>query len=512
MAGYFGELKPRLRSRLVQMNLIVPALFFYWGFPCDKMYGGTLFRLSCAGFFLGNLAGSLLSESPRAAVAFRAGMISNLIASWIVSAWWCFGPIQWICLMILEHSFQMIGVILLCGSRWQVHVIFTFVGSLAAYMSSGDTESADLDCNQDCWVKQALFTVASLVAGMLLVGILNFDALRRKIEALWYVISAPTETFQEDALQAVLQKTAVDMLEGAPHSRTPSSGPSSGSSKSEPGIANPETEIEGLHLIRMVGSGSFGTVHQARYQDADVAVKTINWQANNCKHSKLPEFEAQLGQTLKHTNLVRTIYYRSVISSSSVTTFIVQEWCDMGTLSEFCHDGRAISEATDIFYEICSGGAYLHSKGIVHGDLTSRNVMICSSSCPKGYECKICDFGMSRVLKDDAQYLFTSQLGTVSFMPPELFSLDREMQKLSKKVDVYSAGMLLFQICTGEAPFAKLTAPQIIVRVSKGDSPALPENVPQKCQELFNACVSINPKKRPDFDDLLRLLGAAEAA
>merc|ERR1712217_931537 len=107
-----------------------------------------------------------------------------------------------------------------------------------------------------------------------------------------------------------------------------------------------------------------------------------------------------------------------------------------------------------ILSEVAAGGAYLHSWGIIHGDLTANNVLIKTCISRNGFVCKICDFGLARVLEGERVEIATKQLGTVTHMPPELLTADET--KLTAKADVYAAGVLLWQAIKRETPWKTL--------------------------------------------------------
>lgn len=89
---------------------------------------------------------------------------------------------------------------------------------------------------------------------------------------------------------------------------------------------------------------------------------------------------------------------------------------------------------------------YLHTVGVLHGDLKGANVLLKSTATdPRGFMCKLADFGLSRVLDLDMTHISTHTYGTISYMPPELLS----QGKMTRACDVYSFGMLSesFRLC-----------------------------------------------------------------
>ena len=117
--------------------------------------------------------------------------------------------------------------------------------------------------------------------------------------------------------------------------------------------------------------------------------------------------------------------------------------------------------------------------------------------------CKVCDFGLARVLEEGITELLTSQLGTVSHMPPELIQL--EDKRLSKKADIYAVGMLLYEVTVGEIPYRGMMVPQIILSVAKGKKLCLPECVNEPFREIYDRCTHRDPSERPSADQLVAL-------
>jgi len=282
-------------------------------------------------------------------------------------------------------------------------------------------------------------------------------------------------------------------------------------------------------LVRAVGQGSFGKVYYANWVNSPVAVKIVRWNKMSRKGRGNPIAEADLAVKLAHPNLVCTFKYfyqdmlqteteeedewrRLGIQSKSemLEAWIIQEWCDSGTLTSFCkrplYGEQHKDEVKAMFTDIVSAGAYLHSCNIIHGDLTGNNVLLKSDCSPKGYSCKISDFGLSRILREECSNIQTTQMGTVSYMPPELFDEDLGPAQLSSATDVYAAGIVLWQILTGSAPFAGCSPPQIILRVVTGRGLKLSNDAAEEFMKLFNQCTTMDPTQRPQFNDLIACL------
>jgi len=282
----------------------------------------------------------------------------------------------------------------------------------------------------------------------------------------------------------------------------------------------PKSPFDDVRLLRKVGAGSFGKVYYGLWMGSPVAVKIIESE-NKEKHKRFePAFEAVLSAGMAHPNLVQTFMSSSRTKPQAESvgeddeqteTWLVQEWCDRGTLGAYCNvpriDGAGLVEVLEISMDVAGAGSYLHTRGIIHGDLTANNVLIKTMVTRKGYVCKICDFGLARVLEEDSTDIMTTQLGTVTHMPPELFAVGGGV-RLTAMADIYAAGILLWQALSGECPFKGLTPPQVVVRISQGKGlKSLPLEVPHGLRRVFEACTSRNPAERPTFDQLFKIYG-----
>eukprot|EP00931_Biecheleriopsis_adriatica_P026578 TRINITY_DN1615_c0_g1_i3.p1 TRINITY_DN1615_c0_g1~~TRINITY_DN1615_c0_g1_i3.p1 ORF type:complete len:883 (-),score=131.88 TRINITY_DN1615_c0_g1_i3:106-2754(-) len=282
----------------------------------------------------------------------------------------------------------------------------------------------------------------------------------------------------------------------------------------------PRAPFEDVRLVRLVGSGSFGSVYFSLWSGASVAVKVIKDVEGSINHQNA-DFEAALSASVSHPNLVQTFKHGGRLSAPAqgeddvvipgcYETWIVQEWCDGGTLRQYLvspkFEGKAPpeSESIEILLQISRAGAYLHDIGIIHGDLTANNVLLKSMPTTKGYVCKVCDFGLARVLEDSQEEIMTNTFGTVSHMPPELFQIGPDKQRLTPKADVFALGMLLYQLVTVKDPFANLSAPQIVIQISRGKLPTLPAEVSTHMASLYAKCTNKAPEDRPSFGEIVQ--------
>jgi hypothetical protein len=277
----------------------------------------------------------------------------------------------------------------------------------------------------------------------------------------------------------------------------------------------PRPPFEDVRMICLVGRGSFGRVYRARWDVSTVALKVVEHYQEEAP--TLMAFEGALSASLAHPNLVQTFKYsirdaRGGPEGATMRGFevwIVQEWCGLGTLMQKISNQEIVekggfSEVVEVCAEISSAASYLHSRGIIHGDLTASNILLVERRCPKQYVAKITDFGLARVLDNGASKINTATMGTVTYMPPELFQL--EGSALTKKVDVYAYGVVMWQLCTSGTPFEGLQPTQVVVMVAQGATLELPESVPPPLAQVYRQCVSRNPESRPAFEKVVQML------
>eukprot|EP00928_Gymnodinium_smaydae_P022144 TRINITY_DN1868_c1_g1_i1.p1 TRINITY_DN1868_c1_g1~~TRINITY_DN1868_c1_g1_i1.p1 ORF type:complete len:807 (+),score=187.11 TRINITY_DN1868_c1_g1_i1:79-2499(+) len=284
-------------------------------------------------------------------------------------------------------------------------------------------------------------------------------------------------------------------------------------------VRPPPSPFSSIKLTRMIGEGAFGKVYFGVWLGVHVAVKVIHT-SNSRGNQVETAFEASLSGTLSHPNLVQTFNHSTRAKQRTpgelenmkaeaelleYETWIVQEWCDKGTFDNLCRTSAPFETLTllEIFIEISSAGAYLHSRGILHGDLNGNNILVHSHVCRKGYICKICDFGLARVFDEDKNDVPIDKLGTVTHMPPELFM---GSMTFTRKADVYAIGVSLWQAVMGERPFAGLAYQQILFKMASGATLEIRDDAPEDVITAFKACTAHNPDDRWECEQLVSFL------
>ena len=137
--------------------------------------------------------------------------------------------------------------------------------------------------------------------------------------------------------------------------------------------------------------------------------------------------------------------------------------------------------------DIANGMAYLHSRSIIHRDLKPSNVLL-----SRDHRAKIADFGMS--VANTGQEL-TAETGTYRYMAPEVI----RHESYSSNADVYSFGLVLWQLITRDAPFATMTPIQAAFAVAEGRRPDIPPSCPSRLREIIELCWDQDSHTRPSF-------------
>jgi serine/threonine-protein kinase len=194
--------------------------------------------------------------------------------------------------------------------------------------------------------------------------------------------------------------------------------------------------------------------------------------------------EAQAAGRLTHPNIVGVYDY----GETSDLAYIVMEFVD-GTTLKYLLDRQerfAVADIDRIMQDILSGLQYSHARGVVHRDIKPANIMLTSTG-----QAKITDFGIARIESSSMTQAGTV-LGTPAYMSPEQFT----GQVVTAHTDIYSAGVLLYQLLTGEKPFeGSVTA--IMHKVLNTDPP-LPSRLAVTSPVAMDAVVHRAMSKRPE--------------
>ncbi|CAK9135273.1 unnamed protein product [Ilex paraguariensis] len=264
-----------------------------------------------------------------------------------------------------------------------------------------------------------------------------------------------------------------------------------------------------LEELQELGSGTFGTVYHGKWRGSDVAIKRIN---NRCFVGKPSEEERMRDDfwneaiklaDLHHPNVVA--FYGVVLDSPGGSVATVTEYMVNGSLRNALQKNERNLDRRKrllIAMDVAFGMEYLHGKNIVHFDLKSDNLLV-NLRDPHRPICKVGDLGLSKV---KCQTLISGGVrGTLPWMAPEL--LNGSSSLVSEKVDVFSFGIVMWELITGEEPYADLHYGAIIGGiVSNTLRPPVPESCDPEWRSLMEKCWSSEPSYRPSFTEIANQL------
>jgi tRNA A-37 threonylcarbamoyl transferase component Bud32 len=266
-------------------------------------------------------------------------------------------------------------------------------------------------------------------------------------------------------------------------------------------------------LIEEVGQGGMAVVYRAQDETLkrEVAIKILHQHLAGEPDSKARlEREAQAVAKLRHENILEIFDYSGAGSASS---YIVTEFIDGQTLKQFltgCPLGFSELAAL-ISVEVCHALAHAHALGVIHRDVKPENVMI-----RKDGLIKLMDFGIAQVLDFQRMTVTGQLLGSPAYMAPEII----EGKPLDFRTDVFSVGIMLYLLTTGQLPFSGRNPHEVLRRIAEGkfaDPRTVGRGVDQVLARIITRALARRPDDRyPDVgplcDDLLGYLTEAGLA
>ncbi len=243
-------------------------------------------------------------------------------------------------------------------------------------------------------------------------------------------------------------------------------------------------------ILKELGRGGMGVVYQAHdtVLDRIVAMKVLPLSLRlNPKAVENFKSEAKKAAALNHPNIVTVYDY----GEEDGEYFLVMEYVDGITLKDYIRrKGRlSLKEILFIGVNVAKGLAYAHKSNLLHRDIKPSNIMISIQDNER--RIKITDFGLAKAWQDSTQH-HTMIVGTPYYMAPEQFL----GEKVDERTDIYSFGVTLYEMATGEVPFRK---GEIGYHHVHTPPPPLREKVPDinpKLEELIIKCLEKEPEKR----------------
>ncbi|MDA3863891.1 MAG: protein kinase [Deltaproteobacteria bacterium] len=252
-------------------------------------------------------------------------------------------------------------------------------------------------------------------------------------------------------------------------------------------------------ILEEVGRGGMAVVYKAKDTSLgrEVALKLLHPYLAQDEQARIRlESEARAVARLKHP-LIPEVYDYS--GSKSEQAYIVTEFISGITLGQFFekHKLKMAESALLIFYQITLALQHAHENGIIHRDIKPDNIMITHEG-----KIKLMDFGISRVIENPGITSTGQILGSPAYMSPEII----KGKPAGKKSDIFSLGILLYQLSTGESPFYGSNTHAVLVKIAEveyEDPEAKKPDMGVHCANLIRSCLSREPQNRPENVALL---------
>uniref|UniRef100_A0A8B9JLH4 RAF proto-oncogene serine/threonine-protein kinase n=1 Tax=Astyanax mexicanus TaxID=7994 RepID=A0A8B9JLH4_ASTMX len=261
-----------------------------------------------------------------------------------------------------------------------------------------------------------------------------------------------------------------------------------------------EIDASEVVLHSRIGSGSFGTVYKGKWH-GDVAVKILKVTDPTPEQFQAFRNEVAVLRKTRHVNILLFMGYMTKDNLAIVT-----QWCEGSSLYKHLHvqeTNLQMFQLIDIARQGAQGMDYLHAKNIIHRDMKSNNIFL-----HEGLTVKIGDFGLATVkTRWSGSHQSGQPSGSILWMAPEVIRM-QDNNPYSFQSDVYSYGIVLYELMTGELPYSMIAnRDQIIFMVGRGylapDLSKLYKNCPKAMKRLVSDCIKKSKDDRPLFPQIL---------
>uniref|UniRef100_A0A8C8BVU7 receptor protein-tyrosine kinase n=1 Tax=Oncorhynchus tshawytscha TaxID=74940 RepID=A0A8C8BVU7_ONCTS len=261
-----------------------------------------------------------------------------------------------------------------------------------------------------------------------------------------------------------------------------------------------EIDASNIHIEKVIGIGEFGEVCSGRLRlqgkrEIYVAIKSLKaGYADKQRRDFLSE--ASIMGQFDHPNIIRL---EGVVTRCK-PVMIITEYMENGSLNTFLrkHDGQfTVIQLVGMLRGIVSGMKYLSDMSYVHRDLAARNILVNSNLV-----CKVSDFGLSRVLEDESEAAYTTQI-PIRWTAPEAIAY----RKFTPASDTWSYGVVMWEVMSyGERPYWDMSNQDVIKAIDEGYRLPPPMDCPVCLHQLMLDCWQRDRIHRPSFTQILNIM------
>ena len=274
-----------------------------------------------------------------------------------------------------------------------------------------------------------------------------------------------------------------------------------------------------IKIFDLIAYGSTSEVYLGDYKCLNVAVKKIKVKDINDNFYKEYQNEISALTLVRHPNIID---FLGTMNEEN-NLYIITKYCQGGTLYDLLYKKKNIEIPLNlklkILIEISKAMNFLHNNEpkIIHRDLKTLNILLTSeiseTNSNEHISIKICDFGLSQIISKDSKTPGLKGIGSVQWMAPETLQMNT-LDNINEKVDVYSFGIIIWEIWAWTQPYKDMDVSQVINYVCNEDGrPDLDlikkEEMPEGLLglfELMEKCWNKDPNSRPDFSEILETL------
>ncbi|KAK2974870.1 hypothetical protein RJ640_020785 [Escallonia rubra] len=256
-----------------------------------------------------------------------------------------------------------------------------------------------------------------------------------------------------------------------------------------------EIDAELLKFEHKIAAGSHGDLYKGTFHSQDVAIKVLKAEYLNEDVQREFAQEVYILRKVRHKNVVQFIG----ASTRPPSLCIVTEFMSGGSVYDFLRKQKGILKLPALLkvaIDVSKGMNYLHQNNIIHRDLKAANLLMDENEV-----IKVADFGVARVQAQSG--VMTAETGTYRWMAPEVI----EHRPYDHKADVFSFGIVLWELLTGKLPYEQMSPLQAAVGVvQKRLRPTIPSHTNPKIVELLESCWEQEPSLRPEFSQIIDTL------